>query len=168
MKCINALPSCNSVAALCAPLCTAVAQQTRQLRCCALTAAPCTAQIENEFGFLGPNEPYLRHLLASARAALGDDALIYTTDPPPNIQKGSLAGGDVYSCAPCPAADPGCWLVHVEAAARHKQRLSDGERHAERQLTSSRQMTTAVHFSANNLRRLPSAHINDVTQSHEG
>ena len=83
----------------------------RQLRCRALTAAPCHAQIENEFGFLGPNEPYLRHLLASARAALGDGALIYTTDPPPNIQTGSLAGGDVYSCAPCapcPAADPGC------------------------------------------------------------
>ncbi|KAK9836149.1 hypothetical protein WJX81_004982 [Elliptochloris bilobata] len=54
-------------------------------------------QIENEFGFLGPNEAYLRHLLASARAALGEDALIYTTDPPPNVNKGSLYGGDVYS-----------------------------------------------------------------------
>lgn len=64
-----------------------------------LTAPPSGTQIENEFGFVGPNEPYLRHLLASARAALGEDALIYTTDPPPNIQKGSLAGGDVYSYA---------------------------------------------------------------------
>ena len=83
-------------------------QQGRWLLCSALTAPPRGAQIENEFGFLGPNEPYLRHLLASARAALGEGALIYTTDPPPNIQKGSLAGGDLYSCAPPTAADSGC------------------------------------------------------------
>lgn len=56
-------------------------------------------QIENEFGFVGPNEPYLRHLLATARASLGEDALIYTTDPPPNLGKGTLAGDDVYTCA---------------------------------------------------------------------
>lgn len=57
-------------------------------------------QIENEFGFLGPNERYLRHLLATARASLGEEALIYTTDPPPNLGKGTLPGADVYSCAP--------------------------------------------------------------------
>lgn len=61
-----------------------------------------TGQIENEFGFLGPNERYLRHLLATARASLGDEALIYTTDPPPNLGKGTLPGADVYSCAPHP------------------------------------------------------------------
>ncbi len=59
-------------------------------------------QIENEFGFLGPNQPYLRHLLASARASLGDDVMIYTTDPPPNLAKGTLPGAEVYSCAPAP------------------------------------------------------------------
>lgn len=87
------------------------------MRLCALTTPPCGAQIENEFGFLGPNEPYLRHLLASARAALGDDALIYTTDPPPNIQKGSLAGGDVYSCAPGISTGIGCHMRNTGIAA---------------------------------------------------
>ncbi|CAL8467305.1 g6842 [Coccomyxa elongata] len=54
-------------------------------------------QVENEFGFVGPNEKYMRHLVGTMRASLGDDALIYTTDPPPNIAKGSLPGDEVFS-----------------------------------------------------------------------
>lgn len=52
-------------------------------------------QVENEFGFVGPNEKYMRHLVGTVRASLGDDVLIYTTDPPPNIAKGSLPGDEV-------------------------------------------------------------------------
>jgi hypothetical protein len=73
-------------------------------------------QIENEFGFLGPNQPYLRHLLASARASLGDDVVIYTTDPPPNLAKGTLPGAEVYSCAPAPPPSP-CRPAPGRAAA---------------------------------------------------
>ncbi len=51
--------------------------------------------MENEFGFVGPNEKYMRHLVGTVRASLGDDALIYTTDPPPNIAKGTLPGDEV-------------------------------------------------------------------------
>ena len=53
-------------------------------------------QVENEFGFVGPNEKYMRHLVQTARASLGERALIYTTDPPPNIAQGSLPGDEVY------------------------------------------------------------------------
>ena len=53
-------------------------------------------QIENEFGFVGPNEKYMRHLLNTARASLGSTAIIYTTDPPPNIAAGTIAGDEVY------------------------------------------------------------------------
>jgi beta-galactosidase len=49
---------------------------------------------------VGPNEKYMRHLLQTARASLGDTAVIYTTDPPTNINKGSLAGDEVYRCIP--------------------------------------------------------------------
>ena len=54
------------------------------------------AQVENEFGFVGPNEKYMRHLVGTARASLGNEVLIYTTDPPPNIAKGSLPGDEVF------------------------------------------------------------------------
>ncbi len=53
-------------------------------------------QVENEFGFVGPNEKYMRHLVGTVRASLGNDVVIYTTDPPPNIAKGSIAGDEVY------------------------------------------------------------------------
>lgn len=49
-------------------------------------------QIENEFGFVGPNEPYLRHLHTLARDNLGDDVQLFSTDPPAVIDKGSLGG----------------------------------------------------------------------------
>ena len=52
--------------------------------------------MENEFGFVGPNEKYMRHLVGTVRTVLGDDLIIYTTDPPPNIAAGSLADDSVY------------------------------------------------------------------------
>ena len=61
----------------------------------------CVLQIENEFGFVGPNEKYMRHLLNTAQASLGSTAIIYTTDPPPNIAKGNH-----------------CWRRSVQARAR--------------------------------------------------
>ena len=45
---------------------------------------------------MGPNEKYMRHLVGTVRAVLGDDLIIYTTDPPPNIAAGSLADDSVY------------------------------------------------------------------------
>ena len=38
----------------------------------------------------------MRHLVGTVRAVLGDDLIIYTTDPPPNIAAGSLADDSVY------------------------------------------------------------------------
>lgn len=58
-------------------------------------------QVENEFGFVGPNEAYMKHLVGTVRAALGNDVIIYTTDPPPNIAKGSIAGDSVYRYILC-------------------------------------------------------------------
>ena len=57
-------------------------------------------QVENEFGFVGPNEEYIKHLVGTVRSVLGGDFIIYTTDPPPNIAKGSIAGDPVYRCPP--------------------------------------------------------------------
>lgn len=54
------------------------------------------SQVENEFGFVGPNEKYMKHLVGTVRAVLGNDFIIYTTDPPPNIAKGSIADDSVY------------------------------------------------------------------------
>ena len=53
-------------------------------------------QVENEFGFVGPDEDYIRHLLGTARSMLGDEIIVYTTDPPTNVGKGSLTGDEVY------------------------------------------------------------------------
>ena len=53
-------------------------------------------QVENEFGFVGPDEDYIRHLIGTARSMLGDEIIVYTTDPPTNVGKGSLTGDEVY------------------------------------------------------------------------
>ena len=67
-------------------------------------------QVENEFGFVGPNEPYLRHLIAIAKSAMGPDHILFTTDPPSLVSKGSLYGDAVLSCAiPGPS---GCCAGH--------------------------------------------------------
>ena len=55
--------------------------------------------MENEYGFCGSDRTYLRHLVATARRHLGPDVILYTTDPPPNIARGSLPGDEVYTCA---------------------------------------------------------------------
>ncbi|GBG61457.1 hypothetical protein CBR_g21802 [Chara braunii] len=57
-------------------------------------------QVENEFGAYRPSKnesQYLKHLVNRAKAALGNDVVIYTTDQPPSITFGSLPGGSVYS-----------------------------------------------------------------------
>ena len=41
----------------------------------------------------------MRHLLSLAKAALGEDTIYYTTDPPPNVAKGSLPGDELFTCA---------------------------------------------------------------------
>ena len=58
----------------------------------AAESASVHSQIENEFGFVGPNEPYMRHLHTLARDNLGNDVQFFTTDPPAVITKGSLGG----------------------------------------------------------------------------
>ncbi|KAK9915942.1 hypothetical protein WJX75_006251 [Coccomyxa subellipsoidea] len=55
-------------------------------------------QIENEYGFCGFNDKaYLQHLVDTARASLGDEAVLFTTDPPNVVTMGGLYGDDVIS-----------------------------------------------------------------------
>ncbi|BDA42797.1 beta-galactosidase [Coccomyxa sp. Obi] len=64
-------------------------------------------QVENEYGYCGHNREYIRHLLRTARAALGDDVVFYTTDPPSLAEAGSLPGNELYTVVDFgPAADP--------------------------------------------------------------
>ena len=58
-------------------------------------------QVENEYGYCGSDRAYLRHLLATARQQLGDDVILFTTDPPDLAHLGSLPGDQVFTCAPC-------------------------------------------------------------------
>lgn len=71
--------------------------QSRALLGLALTGPWVPSQIENEFGFVGPDLPYLKELLRIAREILGDDVIIYTTDPPPRLANGTIPGPDVYT-----------------------------------------------------------------------
>ena len=54
-------------------------------------------QVENEYGYCGSSKTYLRNLIATAKASLGKEAVIFTTDPPYNVEKGSLPGDEVYT-----------------------------------------------------------------------
>ena len=54
-------------------------------------------QIENEYGYCGSDKVYLRHLAKSARALLGDDVVLYTTDPAAVTAAGSLPGDEVLT-----------------------------------------------------------------------
>lgn len=54
-------------------------------------------QIENEYGFCGSDKEYLRHLAAKARQVLGEDVLLYTTDPVHVAPMGSLPGDEVLT-----------------------------------------------------------------------
>ena len=56
-------------------------------------------QVENEYGYCGSNTVYLRHLLATARQQLGDNVILFTTDPPDIARLGSLPGAEVLTCA---------------------------------------------------------------------
>ena len=53
--------------------------------------------MENEYGFCGDSKSYLRNLIAAAKAAFGEDMIIFTTDPPSIVEKGSLEGDEVYT-----------------------------------------------------------------------
>ena len=55
-------------------------------------------QLENEYGFIGDahDKHYMRHLVRLARKALGDDIVLFTTDPPPNVEKGSLPDDEIF------------------------------------------------------------------------
>ncbi len=66
----------------------------------------CRLQVENEYGFCGSDRTYLRHLVATARRHLGPDVILYTTDPPPNVARGSLPGDEVYTYAVSLRAQP--------------------------------------------------------------
>ena len=44
----------------------------------------------------------VRSLTALARGVLGNDVILYTTDPPPYIANGTLPGEALFSCAPSP------------------------------------------------------------------
>ena len=55
-------------------------------------------QLENEYGFIGSadDKRYMRHLVKLARKALGDEIVLFTTDPPPNVEKGSLPDDEIF------------------------------------------------------------------------
>ncbi|DBB15766.1 TPA: hypothetical protein ACH3X3_003968 [Trebouxia sp. C0006] len=56
-------------------------------------------QLENEYGFIGDahDKQYMRHLVKLARKALGDEIVLFTTDPPPVVEKGSLPDDEIFS-----------------------------------------------------------------------
>ena len=41
----------------------------------------------------------MRHLVQLTRTLLGNDIILYTTDPPPYIANGTLPGDALFSCA---------------------------------------------------------------------
>ena len=70
--------------------------------------ACCSLQVENEYGYCGSDRAYLRHLLATVRQQLGDDVILFTTDPPDLMPLGSLPGDEVLTCAPSAAPCSRC------------------------------------------------------------
>ncbi len=66
----------------------------------------------------GSDKQYLHELAAAVRSNLGHATIVYTTDPPWLLDKGSIAGPEVFTCASTAAA-PACtsspaavWPVH--------------------------------------------------------
>ena len=55
-------------------------------------------QLENEYGFIGDvhDKQYMRHVVKLARKALGDEIVLFTTDPPPVVEKGSLPDDEIF------------------------------------------------------------------------
>ena len=54
-------------------------------------------QVENEYGYCGSDAAYIRHLLTTAKASLGEDVIFFTTDPPSLAAAGSLPGDELYT-----------------------------------------------------------------------
>jgi beta-galactosidase len=54
-------------------------------------------QIENEYGFCGEDHEYIRKLVDMAKRHLGPDVVLYTTDPPGIVVKGSLPGDEIFT-----------------------------------------------------------------------
>ncbi|KAK9816677.1 hypothetical protein WJX72_003581 [[Myrmecia] bisecta] len=77
-------------------------------------------QVENEYGFFGPDPDYIRHLAALAKSALGDEAVIFTTDPPSIIANGTLAGDQVYSVVDFPPGTNVSWAFQAQASFNPK------------------------------------------------
>lgn len=80
-------------------------------------------QVENEYGFCGENKSYLRHLIRLARTHLGEDIVLFTTDPPEIAAKGSIAGDAVYTVVDF---GPG-WFDPASAFAVQKQLNTPGK-----------------------------------------
>ena len=58
-------------------------------------------QVENEFGFIGPDYEYMEHLHDLFRATLGDnDTILYTTDPPDKAAQGGYPGHELLTYGP--------------------------------------------------------------------
>ncbi len=61
-------------------------------------------QLENEYGYCEPAygiqraRNYMRALKRLARQGLGEEVVLYTTDPPYLLNEGSLPGDEVYRC----------------------------------------------------------------------
>lgn len=54
-------------------------------------------QVENEFGFIGPDQTYMRHLTNTMKSMLHDDVIWYTTDPPDVVNQGGPGNDLVFS-----------------------------------------------------------------------
>lgn len=54
-------------------------------------------QVENEYGYCGSDSSYIRHLIQVAGGILGNDVILYTTDPPTLAAAGSVPGSEVYT-----------------------------------------------------------------------
>ncbi len=57
-------------------------------------------QVENEFGFIGPDATYMRHMTLTMQSMLHNDVVWYTTDPPDVAHQGGPGPGLVFTCAP--------------------------------------------------------------------
>jgi beta-galactosidase len=54
------------------------------------------AQAENEFGFIGPDMTYMTHMISTIRN-YANSVILYTTDPPGVITKGTPGMDQVYA-----------------------------------------------------------------------
>ena len=85
----------RSLQGRCYRLRTAFSQVSHLL--CTIWESSTYQQVENEYGYCGSDPAYIRRLLGTAKAALGDDVIFYTTDPPTLVAAGSLPGDELYT-----------------------------------------------------------------------